>query len=72
MRPRYQDGICPTRAAFIVAASWVMLPALTALPSHRARSQGAEIASQASKEQVDQQITSLLGQIETLVDEGHR
>jgi hypothetical protein len=66
MQPRYQDGIRATRAAFIVAASWVLLPALTALPLHRAR---AQVASQ---EQVDQRITSLLGQIETLVDEGHR
>ena len=69
MQSRYQDGICATRAAVIVAASCALLSALMALPSHRARARVAEIVSQ---EQVGQQIMSLPRQIETLVDERHR
>ncbi len=72
MRRQRRKGVCATWAAWISAAFWAVLPVLWMLPSQRAEGQqSADITPPVSSAQADEQITSALGQVETLLDEGH-
>ena len=72
MRRQRQREFCVTRAAWTQAALWACLLVPSMLPLQRLEAQQAgDITPPVSSTQADEQIASLLGQVETLLDEGH-
>lgn len=72
MRHQRLRGFCRTRAIWIPAALWALLLVPSILPVQRAEAQQvADTALPASSAQADEQIASLLGQVETFLNQGH-
>jgi hypothetical protein len=71
MRRERQRGFCATRAAWIPVALWALLPVPLILPLQRVEAQQAgNVTPSVSNAQADEQITLLLGRVETLLDKG--
>jgi hypothetical protein len=72
MRRQRQRGFCGTRAAWISAALWALSPVPSMLPLQCVEAQQvADTTPPVSGTQADEQVASLLGQVENLLDEGH-
>ena len=72
MRRQTGRGFCGTRTAWLPAALGALLPVLSMLPLQRAAAQqAASTAPAVSSVQADAQIASLLGQVESLLEQGH-
>ncbi len=72
MRRQGRECACAARAAWIPAAVWALMPVLSTLPSQPVQAQqSVETSPPLSRPEADEQIASLLGQVEALLYEGH-